>query len=456
MSDTLDLHDIQGLVARGYGGLPEAAYLLLHVDQPTTARTWLHDLAGQVATAHAAPAEAAVNVALTAPGLRALTGDGELLARFSRQFVAGMVSEHKSRFLGDQEADAPEGWAWGGPTTDPVHVLVLVYAADAERLESRCTELLEAAEAHGLRLVLRLATATLTPTEHFGFRDGIAQPALAGLGPGRTGQATVRDGEFVLGYRNEYDQYTERPLLPAASDPDRLLPRSATSRGDADLGRNGSYLVFRQLQQDVAAFRRFVETAATDPTGRVDEHRRDLVAAKMMGRWPSGAPLVLAPEHDDPALGEENDFGYHDTDEHGLACPLGAHVRRTNPRDSLEPSPGSDESWAVNRKHRLLRRGRAYGTHEDGGLHFICLNANLARQYEFVQHTWVNNPAFNGLYGEEDPVIGPRIGPTRFTEPAQPVRRRLHGLPRFVQMRGGAYFFLPGVAALRFLTRPAP
>ena len=456
MAETLDRHDIQGLVARAYGGLPEAAYLLLHVDQPETARAWLHGLADEVATVESAPSEAAVNVALTAPGLRELTGDAELVARFARQFVAGMVGEHKSRFLGDLDEDAPEGWAWGGPTTDAVHVLVLVFGADTPRLDARCEALLASAEASGLRLVQRLATSTLTPTEHFGFRDGIAQPALDGLGPGRTGQATVRSGEFVLGYPNEYDQYTERPLLPADADPDGLLPRSPAERTLADLGRNGSYLVFRQLHQDVAAFHAFVESAATDPSGRLDEQRRDLLAAKMMGRWPSGAPLVLAPEHDDPSLGEENDFGYHHTDEHGLACPIGAHVRRTNPRDSLEPSPGTDDSWAVNRKHRLLRRGRAYGTPADGGLHFICLNANLARQYEFVQHTWVNNPSFDGLYGEEDPVVGPRRRPTSFTEPAKPVRRRMVDLPRFVHVRGGGYFFLPGIAALRYLTRPAP
>ena len=117
----------------------------------------------------------------------------------------------------------------------------------------------------------------------------------------------------------------------------------------------------------------------------------------------------------------------------------------------------------MNRRHRLLRRGRAYGPEEDPaddeqrsggehGLHFQCLNTNLARQFEFVQHSWLNDPGFDGLVGVEDPLVGPRIsGPGRFDVPAEPVRRRYEGLPQFVTVRGGAYFFLPGIRALRFL-----
>jgi len=195
-----------------------------------------------------------------------------------------------------------------------------------------------------------------------------------------------------------------------------------------------------------------------------------------VGRWPSGAPLVETPDRDDPRLGDDNDFGYYRTDPLGLACPLGAHVRRMNPRDSLDPQPGTEASLAVNDGHRLLRRGRGYGP-GDGtpaaagnggpaerlaradeaprrgtGLHFICLVASLIRQFEFVQHTWLNNPTFHGLYDDTDPLTGNRQGcGATFTEPARPVRRRYRGLPQFVRTRGGAYFFLPGVSALRYL-----
>jgi deferrochelatase/peroxidase EfeB len=186
---------------------------------------------------------------------------------------------------------------------------------------------------------------------------------------------------------------------------------------------------------------------------------------------------VETPDRDDPRLGGDNDFGYYRTDPLGLACPLGAHIRRMNPRDSLDPQPGTDASLTVNDGHRLLRRGRSYGPgSSDGsaapnsenpaarlarndvspqretGLHFICLVASLIRQFEFVQHTWLNNPTFHGLYDDADPLIGSRDprGAT-FTVPALPVRRRYRDLPQFVRTRGGAYFFLPGISALRYL-----
>jgi deferrochelatase/peroxidase EfeB len=187
-----------------------------------------------------------------------------------------------------------------------------------------------------------------------------------------------------------------------------------------------------------------------------------------MGRWPSGAPLVMAPEGEDPALSDENDFAYHALDPHGYRCPKGSHVRRAHPRDSLDPEPGSHDSIQIGKRHRILRRGRQYGTwvsplvpgarsqgtekDEDRGLYFICLNANLARQFEFVQHTWINNPKFDGLYDDSDPVVAGRSTAGRtFTMPTPPVRKRVTGLPSFVTVRGGAYFFLPGIRAVRYL-----
>ncbi|MFC6986923.1 hypothetical protein [Streptomyces cirratus] len=183
----------------------------------------------------------------------------------------------------------------------------------------------------------------------------------------------------------------------------------------------------------------------------------------MMGRWPSGAPLVHAPLRDDPSLGSDNDFGYFAADPDGLSCPLGAHVRRANPRDSLDPQPGSARSVAIGRRHRILRRGRAYGDGDgngngdgngdgDRGLHFLCLGANISRQFEFIQHTWLNNAHFNGLYDGPDPVVAARQNhDATFTVQARPVRTRYRDLPQFVSVQGGAYFFLPGLQALRYL-----
>jgi deferrochelatase/peroxidase EfeB len=186
----------------------------------------------------------------------------------------------------------------------------------------------------------------------------------------------------------------------------------------------------------------------------------------MVGRWPDGAPLAVSPVVDDPALSDANDFGYHALDEHGLNCPAGAHVRRANPRDSLDPDPGTVRSYELNKRHRLLRRGRAYGPpvsleaalgerdEAERGIHFACLAGNLSRQFEFVQHTWVNNPKFAGGYDEVDPIAGVR-GPAgaSFRIPATPVRERLTGLPSFVTVRGGGYFFMPGIRALAYLGR---
>jgi Dyp-type peroxidase family len=340
-----------------------------------------------------------------------------------------------------------------------VHALVLAFGRTPADLATHVTRLQDDVLGPGFRVVRRLDTTQLSEREHFGFHDGISQPILDGLPRAADGGDVVRAGEFVLGYRNEYGQLTTRPVLPSAADPSALLPRDPEGSGGADLGRNGSYLVFRQLEQDVDGFWSYVERAVS---ASGDSDGRELLAAKMVGRWPSGAPLVFAPDHDEPVYANANDFSYHDTDPLGLACPIGSHIRRVNPRDALDPHPGSAQSRQVNRRHRLLRRGRNYtepaanGSGGARGLHFICLNANLARQYEFVQHSWINDPSFNGLHDGPDPLVGGshRAGAT-FTVPAQPVRRRYTDLPRFVRVRGGAYFFLPGIRAVRYLATSA-
>jgi Dyp-type peroxidase family len=449
---TLETEDMQGLLARGYGSLHFASFLLLGVTDRSLAGNTLAGWAGRLTSASQRPNEVAINLALTAAGIEALAPGIARRAAFSEQFTTGMTTDYRSRLLGDTGDDDPRGWAWGGPTSDPVHVLLLVYAGTPDRLSAERDSLAAEAESGGLRVVHQLATSKLTPEENFGFHDGISQPQVEGLGARRK-PGEVKAGEFVLGYPNEYGLLTDRPLLPPADDPARLLPREGD--GAADLGRNGSYLVLRTLRQDVEAFHAFTDTATRDAAGRPDPAQAALLAAKIVGRWPSGAPLVQAPAQDDPSLADSNDFGYHAIDARGLACPLGAHVRRTNPRDSLEPRPGTEASMEINRRHRLLRRGRSYGSPTSGdecGVHFICLSANLARQYEFVQHTWVNNPVFNGLEDETDPLVGRRSSKrSYFTAPARPVRRRFTELPQFVNVRGGAYFFLPGVRALRYL-----
>jgi Dyp-type peroxidase family len=305
----------------------------------------------------------------------------------------------------------------------------------------------------------------------------VGQPLVEGFDPAGAPGNTVAAGEFVLGYPNAYGQYTDRPTLPADDAAASLLPAAPDDAARRDLGMNGSYLVFRQLRQNVPAFWSYMAEHAPRKLGGDATHACIALASKMVGRWPSGAPLVKAPLADDPSLADDNDFVYVQADgagdPHGLKCPIGAHVRRTNPRDALDPKPGSERSIEVGKRHRIIRRGRAYGPPlassmnpaeligraddaRERGLHFICFNTQIGRQFEFIQHTWVNSPKFDGLYEDDDPLIGDRGAAEvnrggAFTVQAEPVRKRVTGMPRFVTVRGGGYFFMPGIAAVRYL-----
>jgi Dyp-type peroxidase family len=459
VSSALELGDIQGLVIRGYSNLPAARFGLFKISDRRRAQAWLAAVADGVTDGEARPADRAINIALSATGLGVLGLAPEAMAGFSAEFVEGMTTARRARILGDVEASAPERWEWGGPNRPAIDLILLVYARDEERLTSAWAEV-ERGDG-GVTLVRSLDSWTHSNREHFGFRDGISQPTVEGLARVDSAANTIKAGEFVLGYPNEYGLLTDRPLLDGDADRDRLLP---AADGRADLGRNGSYLVLRQLAQDVAGFWQFVDRRA----GGIESDRVRL-AAKMVGRWPGGASLVESPDLDIPSLAGSNDFGYHATDADGLRCPHGAHVRRSHPRDSLDPRPGSKESVAVSKRHRILRRGRPYGdpisVHDalaarddsavgERGLFFMCLNGNIARQFEFIQQTWINNPKFAGLYDDADVLTGtdPHRGRT-FRIPELPVRQRITEIPTFVKVRGGAYFFLPGIAALRYLAR---
>ena len=274
-----------------------------------------------------------------------------------------------------------------------------------------------------------------TETEAFGFRDGISHPAIEGSGiPGSNPQEQpLKAGEFLLGYENERHEVSS-------------MPRPEV------LGKNGTYVVFRKLHQRVAAFRQYLKENSSTP------EEEELLGAKMMGRWQSGAPLALCPMHDDPELGADpkrnNDFLFKEDDPQGLKTPPGSHIRRMNPRDS-------DISGFM-RFHRMIRRGTSYGPvlapgviEDDGaerGLAFVFIGASLERQFEFVQQEWINKGQFfHGPPDVKDPIAGANDGSGLFTIPQQPIRRRLQGLPAFVVTRGGEYFFAPGLRALRWL-----
>ena len=455
MAVQLDLADIQGLFARGYKGHPYARFTVFSAREPAAGQALLKWLLPQVTNAGPFGGQTALHVAFTPAGLRRLGLPDRAMAGFAAEFLEGMTETSRSRFLGDVGESDPRTWAWGGPQRPPIDGLILLYATTPGGLEQQQSVLLGRLAELGTGDAIELSTAELSGQEPFGFHDGISQPVIAGLPKAAGAQRLVPAGEFVLGYPNARGQLTDRPLLPAAEDPGRLLLPDPAGSGASDLGRNGTYLVLRQLEQDVDGFWRFLDEATRRPDGTEDPGRRTALAAKMVGRWPSGAPLIEAPDKDEPSLGDDNDFAYRG-DPLGLVCPIGSHIRRANPRDSLAPDPAS--SLSTSDLHRLLRRARRYEQAGLGtGLYFLCLAANLSRQFEFIQHTWLNNPTFGGLYDDTDPLTGTRQpAGTTFTVPQRPVRRRYHGLPQFVRTRGGGYFFLPGISALRYLAQLQP
>ena len=220
------------------------------------------------------------------------------------------------------------------------------------------------------------------------------------------------------------------------------------------LGRNGTYVGLRKYQSRVGAFNRFLQANA-----RSDDER-ELLAAKLIGRWRSGAPLTLAPERDDPALGADplrnNDFTYA-ADPDGRQVPRGSHMRRMNPRDTKMALLVD-----VN-LHRIIRRSTTFGAPYDPnalsqqddetprGLHFIFISSKAMATMEFLQQEWINNGNFMSLANERDPNVGLQEDGAMFTIPQDPVRRRIHGIETFNVLRGGEYFFLPSLSALRWL-----
>jgi Dyp-type peroxidase family len=223
--------------------------------------------------------------------------------------------------------------------------------------------------------------------------------------------------------------------------------------------------VFRKLAQDVAGLWHWIagharRLAGDDPAAT--EYLTELLAAKLVGRWRSGAPLTLAPDRDDPELtrpDRRNSFGFLEHDPDGMRCPISAHIRRANPRDARGGT--AEDSRTVVDRHRIIRRGRSYGAplprsaalagHDDGvarGLYFVCLQSSIARGFEFIQQTWLANPSFLGLHREPDPLLGGSAGTCHFTIPADPVRLRLTHIPTVVTNLGGGYFFLPSLSAL--------
>jgi Dyp-type peroxidase family len=432
----LELHDLQSGILHPRPSPYVGTYLVLRVDDRHDGRRLLGRLTSSIASAAgwSAQANAWLTVTISYEGLRALGVPQESLDSFPDEFKQGMAA--RAELLGDTGDSAPENWEQPLGTSD-VHIALAAIAPDRPRLDALLEQIRAGRQdLTGVVEIWRQDCYSLpNEREAFGFKDGISHPAIESSGvPGSNPKETpLKPGEFVLGYENELG------VLSPAPTPDVL-------------GRNGTFVVFRKLHQDVAAFRQYLRANAKDAA---DE---ELLAAKFVGRWRSGAPLSLSPDRDDPALGADatrnNDFLYQDDDPRGLKCPIGSHIRRMNPRDAVITGDV--------RLHRMIRRGTNYGPHlpegvidddgQDRGLCFVFVGASLARQFEFVQAQWVNDGRFIAAPAEKDPLVGNSAGRCPFTMPSRPIRRRFQGLPTFVTTRGGEYCFAPSLRALRWLS----
>jgi Dyp-type peroxidase family len=441
-----DLEDIQGLVYSGWIKHRHAGYLFATLgDDAGQSRAWLeaarHDITP--AARHCRRQIYRLQIALSATGLAALGVPADVLAALPPEVQAGMASRRQA--LSDSD---PATWQLGGSRAR-LDVLVMIFAPTAAALATELDRRRAALVDAGARICADERNEPLDEREHFGFADGLAQPFLPGLNAGpRPGEDRIAAGEILLGYENAYGQHPHTPIWR-----------------DVDLGRNGSFLVFRKLAQNVAGFWGWIARHADRLAGGDREVAADLtelLGAKLVGRWRSGAPLALTPDHDDPALAvpdRRNSFKYLAHDPDGLRCPISSHIRRANPRDARGGT--AEDSETVVSRHRILRRGRSYGTRlpddaaragrDDGvprGLYFLCLQSSIARGFEFIQQTWLANPGFNGLHREPDPIIGDNAGRTHITIPADPVRLRLDKVPTVVTNAGGEYFLLPSLTAL--------
>ncbi len=513
--------DVQGLVVTGYGKLSHGAALFLEMQEPGSGR-WIGAVQEVVQITPASRTgedtpDVAASIAFTCSGLSRMGMSAETLATFQSPFREGMLQEDRLRRLGDRrkgewlDTVLPGGPRWSGnvghertergkvaysvpreaasdkssapdPTEVTVHAVLLLYARDEATVVSIEQKVRAALAAHKVEVVRRRELLLDIEgggfsREHFGFADGLAQPYPYDELDG----AVVRDGEpvgeadpvngvplgeFLIGYRNGHQEKAPGPVVPGAevgSGDDRaetagLAPHEA-ARGFYDFGRNGSYMVIRELHQDVAAFWKSMEEAASLARERdpgAFHLTADWLAERVVGRTRDGH--ILRPDGADGAGGPPSrDFLYYEADPHGYGCPFGSHVRRANPRDSLTPKPSMQEGLlnAAN-NHRILRRGRKFGpkledrAEDDGaerGLLFMCLNTDIARQFEFIQQTWLLNSDFHGIFEEVDPLVGPDGW---MTIPEDPLRRRVR-VQTFVNLAGGEYFFLPSLPALRYL-----
>jgi Dyp-type peroxidase family len=435
---TIDLHEIQATVLRQRPAPYFGTHLLLRVDDARAGRAFLGRLIPYVDSAAGwlNATNAWIAVGISYAGLAALGLPQDSLQSFPEAFREGMAA--RARQLGDDGVNDPKNWdlPYG---KGEIHIGLSAFSDSQEKRRQILGIARQQFEGFSGVSILAMQDFGAQPGDlnSLGYKDGIDQPPIEGSGveplPGQG--RPIKAGEFILGYPGEAGVPLPMP------QPDIL-------------GRNGTFVGFRKYQTRVGSFNRFIQAHGST------EQERELLAAKLVGRWRSGAPLTLAPDADNPALGADphrnNDFNYSN-DARGRQAPLGCHIRRMNPRDA-QLTRLTDVNL-----HRLIRRGTTYGPPYDPnavseaddevprGAIFLFISAKAMATIEFLQQEWINDGNFMGLGDERDPIIGLQEEGANFTIPRDPVRRRIHGIETFNVLRGGEYFFMPSLSALKWL-----
>lgn len=436
-STQLDLADIQGNVLAGFNTDVEVLIgLALEDGDVVPAGAWLASLGPRVTTVEEVNAQRDAMkardgarplpwlcVALGARLIRSLRSD--LIIR-EEAFIGGLLKRSPGA-LGDHTD--PAGWRVGGPTT-PVDVFLIVASNDEGAAEGQAAAVVAEAQAAGLRCVYRETARRIEDLEHFGFRDGISQPTVRGY----QADGIMEAGHFLFGYPRKPGG---EPVLPAI-DPNNFM-------------RNGSFLVFRRLAQDVGAFREFCNQTVQGLTGQWPQLSAEHLGALIVGRWPSGAPVSISEAHDPGRQLDENAFDFS-SDSRGSRCPLGAHIRKVNPRNG--PKDLVDVP-------RLLRRGIPFGPRYDEapererGLAFISFQTSIRNQLETITGSWMNSASRPAPGSGHDLLVG-RASVERslnILAPGGPVVVSDHG-KQWITPTGGAYLFVPGRSALTRLNSP--
>jgi Dyp-type peroxidase family len=442
-SVTLELDDIQATVLRYRPEPYYGTHIMLHVEDAQAGREFVQRLTPHIDSAAEwwQAGEAWTSIVISYTGLVALGLPQDSLQSFPEAFRVGMAA--RADQLRDYGPNDPKNWEKPFGTGE-IHIAVSIFSESEETWHQTMEIAQQQYQSFSGISVLMAQDFGGQPGDRnpLGYKDSIGQPAIEGSGveplPGQG--RPIKPGEFILGYPGE----AGAPLP---------MPRPRV------LGRNGTFLGLRKYQSRVGSFNRFLHGHAKT------EQERELLAAKLVGRWRSGAPLTLAPTHDDPALGADplrnNDFIYA-ADPLGRHVPLGSHMRRMNPRDTKMALLAD-----VN-VHRIIRRSTTYGapydpnatsTQDDDiarGIHFIFISAKAMATMEFLQQEWINNGNFMNLGNERDPNVGLQEDGATFTIPQDPVRRRIHDIGTFNVLRGGEYFFMPSRSALRWIASLPP